>query len=497
MAYKFSKGSQVIGDLRAADDTQRDTKIDFGEDQIDLHTSGTVRMNISNDGVYIPDTNQDASLFVSGGVEITPGNQEGLRFMKSADELNFISFQDGTDGGSFNARMSYNSAEFLFIAPGRGADFFINSAENSGDTTFPFSIMDDGTARFEKGLTSTSDRAADLADDIAFFVSGTTDGNNNAVFIGTVVMSGALNVLDDVYVDVIRRQSDSSTTTKIRLMDEEVRIHAGNANDGVLMIQTGSVEVAGNLTASNNVIVDGKIGIGVDSPSYKLEIGGNMAVGQYIYHRNDTDTFINFTDDRIRLNAGNLNFIDCENAGSAPHKVKINNGGNNIDLLIKDSSGNIYLRADASTSNLGVGTETPLTKLDVHHDPTSLANDTGGGEVVKFGSGTLTTGKLYFLSGSTWTETDADAIATGADQMLGIALGSSPTSNGVLIKGFFDADSYLSNFSAGKAVYVSTTAGGMDTTAPSGGGDFVRIIGYCTTTANVIYFNPSTTWVEL
>ena len=166
-------------------------------------------------------------------------------------------------------------------------------------------------------------------------------------------------------------------------------------------------------------------------------------------------------------------------------------------MPLNDSSGNIYLRADASTSNLGVGTETPLTKLDVHHDPTSLANDTGGGEVVKFGSGTLTTGKLYFLSGSTWTETDADAIATGADQMLGIALGSSPTSNGVLIKGFFDADSYLSNFSAGKAVYVSTTAGGMDTTAPSGGGDFVRIIGYCTTTANVIYFNPSTTWVEL
>jgi hypothetical protein len=337
MAYKFSKGSQVIGDLRAADDTQRDTKIDFGEDQIDLHTSGTVRMNISNDGVYIPDTNQNASLFVSGGVEITPGNQEGLRFMKTADQLNFISFQDGDDGGSFNARLSYNSAEFILIAPGRGADFFINSSEGSGDTTFPFSIMDDGTARFEKGLTSVSDRAADLTSNISFFVSGTTDGNNNALFVGNVVMS----------------------------------------------------------------------------------------------------------------------------------------------------------------ASLGIGTATPKTTLDVHHNPTGLANDTGGGEVVKFGSGTLTTGKLYFLSGSTWTETDADAIATGADQMLGIALGSDPAAAGVLIRGFFDANSYLSNFSAGKAVYVSTTAGGMDTTAPSGGGDFVRIIGYCTTTANVIYFNPSTTWVEL
>ena len=81
MSYKFSKGAQVIGDLKAADDTQRDTLIDFGEDQIDFQTSGSVRLQVNNDGVYIPDSAQNASLFVSGGIEITPGNQEGLRFI--------------------------------------------------------------------------------------------------------------------------------------------------------------------------------------------------------------------------------------------------------------------------------------------------------------------------------------------------------------------------------------------------------------------------------
>ena len=135
--------------------------------------------------------------------------------------------------------------------------------------------------------------------------------------------------------------------------------------------------------------------------------------------------------------------------------------------------------------------------MNLYHDPLDLSNDTGVGEVVKFGSGTLTAGKLYYLNSSAWAEVDADAVATGADQMLGIALGSNPASDGVLIRGFFDAESYLSNFSAGRAVYISTTAGGMDTTKPSGTGDFVRIVGYCTTTSNVIYFNPSSTWVEL
>ena len=51
MAYKYSKGAQVIGDLKAADDAQRNTLIDFGEDQIDFQTSGSVRLQITNTGV--------------------------------------------------------------------------------------------------------------------------------------------------------------------------------------------------------------------------------------------------------------------------------------------------------------------------------------------------------------------------------------------------------------------------------------------------------------
>jgi hypothetical protein len=191
MSYKYSNGGFTVqGDIKAADDAERNTIIDFGEDLIQLQTSGSTRLHIDNNGIYIPDSPADASLFVSGGIEITPGNQEGLRFMKSATQLNFISFQDGTDGGSYNARLSYNSQEYLFIAPGRAADFFINSGESSGDFTYPFSIMDDGTAKFTKGLTDSSVRATDLDSSISFYVSGTTDGNNNAVFDGNVVMNG-------------------------------------------------------------------------------------------------------------------------------------------------------------------------------------------------------------------------------------------------------------------------------------------------------------------
>jgi hypothetical protein len=47
-------------------------------------------------------------------------------------------------------------------------------------------------------------------------------------------------------------------------------------------------------------------------------------------------------------------------------------------------------------------------------------------------------------------------------------------------------------------LYVSGTSGEITNTAPSGSGDVVRIVGYCTNgTTREIYFDPSKDWVEL
>ena len=343
MAYKYSKGSTVQGDIKAADDTERNTLIDFGEDKIDLQTSGTVRITVDNDGVYIPQPVANTTVLkVSGNVEI--GNGSDLTFQKGADDIAFIKFREGTDGTSYNGYLGYSAAEDIYISPGRGADFFVQSRTNpggdhGGNQTFPFIIMDDGTVKFTKGLTDTAARSADLSSDVAFYVSGTTDGNNNAVFQGNVVMSGAV-------------------------------------------------------TAEDNLIVDGRIGIGTDSPSYKLEVGGNMAVGQYIYHRNDADTFINFTDDRIRLKAGDVGMIGCQKKSSAPHQVTINNGNNNVDFYINsnNNANDPILMTDASAARVGIGTDAPEEKLHIEGnvklttaDPTIFFEKADGTDLATIG----------------------------------------------------------------------------------------------------------------
>ena len=185
--------------------------------------------------------------------------------------------------------------------------------------------------------------------------------------------------------------------------------------------------------------------------------------------------------------------------------TSLRDGDGDTKIQIEESADEDKIRFDTAgvermiinaTGQVGIGTTTPKTGLDIHHNPTSLADSTGGGECVTFGTGTTTAGKLYYLNGTAWAEIVASAAATGADQMVGIALGTS-SADGILIRGFFDATTYLSSFSAGKAVYMSETAASMTTVVPTTAGAIVRIMGYCTVTANVIYFNPSNNWIEL
>ena len=129
----------------------------------------------------------------------------------------------------------------------------------------------------------------------------------------------------------------------------------------------------------------------------------------------------------------------------------------------------------------------------------ALANDTGVGDIVTFGvedaiNSPLAAGRLCYLdTDGKWQYTDADAVATGGTQLLGIALGGA-VSDGILIRGFFKLNSYVEGtWNEGIPCYVSEAVSEIDFTAPNASADFVRVVGYGTDTSGVIYFNPSST----
>lgn len=88
MSYKYSKGSQVVGDLKASDDAERNTLIDFGEDQIEFKTSGSTRVNVHNGGVDLT-----GSLHISSSSE-----EELIRLAKTdADSREIVFEMNGAD----------------------------------------------------------------------------------------------------------------------------------------------------------------------------------------------------------------------------------------------------------------------------------------------------------------------------------------------------------------------------------------------------------------
>jgi hypothetical protein len=142
--------------------------------------------------------------------------------------------------------------------------------------------------------------------------------------------------------------------------------------------------------------------------------------------------------------------------------------------------------------------------LDVVHDNATLemlGDDDCGGEIVRFGSldGTYAKGKLVQLRNNVWTE--ANAIDTSMQgNMLGIALGSSPSAEGVLIRGFFKAYTAYDGGSwfGGDPLYVNTSGGQITNIVPSASNQYVRNIGYVAGTEGGeqrVYFNPESTYI--
>lgn len=113
----------------------------------------------------------------------------------------------------------------------------------------------------------------------------------------------------------------------------------------------------------------------------------------------------------------------------------------------------------------------------------------------------MTTGRIYYYNSlGSWVLADADSASTGSG-LLGVALGSSSDTNGVLLRGMVTLNHDPG--AVGDILYLAPAGGSLanagmaSSTAPSGSGDIIRILGYCLDASNgQMWFNPDSTFVE-
>lgn len=230
---------------------------------------------------------------------------------------------------------------------------------------------------------------------------------------------------------------------------------------------------------------DGTISAG----AFSRAVGGSsQAIGGYSYAMG----FNTRTVGTYSLTHGNTTIA----SGSYQFVIgQFNSRNNTTDLFVIGGGSNDSNRRDVfnvSTSSITVNNSLIISSSLIFIPTASVAFN---GEIVRFGAGTLTTGQLYFLSSSgTWSLANANSTGSSTG-MLGLAVGSSPTTNGLLIRGFAASSSYT--YGTGSIVYMATGSGIMTAASPSSSNHVVRVMGYQTTISNTIYFDPDKTWVTL
>ena len=220
-------------------------------------------------------------------------------------------------------------------------------------------------------------------------------------------------------------------------------------NNKKFEVQTGGINVTGHITASGNISSSATIianGVNVDSA---VTFAGNKRI---LYNTNDQNLVVN--DSSLKVNS------------------HITASGN------ISASGNLISSRQFDQSS-------------------TTDNHLSSGDIVYFGSTTsMTQGRVYYFNSSgNWAQTDADAESS-AKGLLAIALGTASDTDGMLLRGMFTLD--YDPGTIADVLYLSTTAGRVQNSAPSGDEDIVRIIGYCLDSTNgQIWFNPDNTFVEV
>jgi len=154
------------------------------------------------------------------------------------------------------------------------------------------------------------------------------------------------------------------------------------------------------------------------------------------------------------------------------------------DQTIKLQSNDISYNS-TSTQNVNYGRNTRNIL------PGDMSGSGFQGDCLSNISQAVTQGSLYYKTTTGWALADADSSTT--TYLLAIATGTN-ASSGMLLRGFFYKASH--GFTIGRPLYVGTSAGNLQQSAPTGTSDYARVVGYATS-SDTIFFNPDNTWVRV
>ena len=239
---------------------------------------------------------------------------------------------------------------------------------------------------------------------------------------------------------------------------------------------------------------------GTTAPGTQLQVESNAP---YVTLKNDTseNTAGGCESKVIFEDHGNnaLGQIEVSHVGSSDDEkgqliLKTNNdSGLQTALTISETQTATF----ANTITCPGVSLTDGASINISSPPLSTADHTSTGLTAEMlAGGTIAAFQTVCIHTVTGEVVISDSDAIGTMPVIGIATEAiaDEAAGTVLLQGFIRDDDW--NWTVGGILYASGTAGAMTQTAPSGTGDFVQALGIALT-ADVVYFNPSLTLVEV
>tara|TARA_A100001201_G_scaffold31806_1_gene34286 strand:+ start:1436 stop:3886 length:2451 start_codon:yes stop_codon:yes gene_type:complete len=422
---------------------------------------------------------------------------------------------------------------------GSAGDSLSVQGDISSDTsvTTPGIIFSNNSSRIALKLRD-SDKVIQLggaAQPGAYFQTGfefVTTGSSASPFIG-VRFGGLGNIESDSHISASGDISASGNVYGTGFYTPSARFGEASTNNAYIQksnggeldsiqfkaarIDTSDINSTGNITASLNISASRKvIAGGTISSDSGLVVNTNnegiqfMASNGTLFKNIATNTVDDFLVQNLK-NGENLRLRAGQSGNKG--KVLVQQGGTSTSIVEFGPTDSVNIIGHVTASGNVSSSGNFLTDGDINATgqihgeagetdfvvQTATVGASQGGDIVKWGGGSTTAGKIYYYNSSgDWAETDADAASTSTG-LLAVALGSSP-SDGMLLRGIVVLNT-ISNGSNthGAIVYLDTAVTGAGSrTAPSGASDIVRIIGYQISNATtLIWFNPDNTFVEI
>jgi len=162
--------------------------------------------------------------------------------------------------------------------------------------------------------------------------------------------------------------------------------------------------VTGSNVSASGLIIGSSGSFGNVETDDNVTVNGELLVSQFIRHKGDVNTLINFTDNRIRFKAGDIGFLDLEKDSSTPYPFTINQGGNRINFRVMDRNTDLVLKTDSEAFNVGLyhagnkKLETTSTGIDVSNINVSASGHiTASGNISASGDITATNFNGIFI----------------------------------------------------------------------------------------------------